>query len=421
MHRRGAIALVTVALVASACGPATTRSEPPSTPAGSDPATGPTTTVAPSGTAPAPSPTSTQGPEHGTWQAAAPMGRERQGFEAVLLGDGTVLAVGSRSDCPGGAEPGSEIAEVYDPVANSWSEVESLNRSRKNPAMVGMANGSGLVLGGVNSEDMPFSSTKIFDPVTRAWTDGPLLEYARGRPRAVRLDDGRVLVVSADGPDAFVTTAELSGSNPARWSLVRSLPSRVDVLELVALRGGRALAIGLDGRDSDPGPAALIYDPGENAWTAAESLARARAAYVALKDGSVLAIGGSGGGELWGDTRAVIGDVARFDPATGRWSPVAPMTTPRYWLQATVLADGRVLVAGGVTEGPTGEQVPLRSTELYDPATDTWARAGDLLEPRSDGRLVALDDGSAIILGGPAAYDDPSCPPSLQTVERFWP
>lgn len=426
MQRRGSVTLVIVAITALACGQVTTSNEPRRALPTTDPPTPPAATVAPSAPDPARSPGDSQRPEQGTWQAAAPMARERQGFDAVRLGDGTVLAVGSDSDChPGPAEPGSETAEVYDPVADTWSEVESLNKPRKVPATVALANGRALVLGGVNSEDVPFSSTKIFDPATRVWTDGPLLEYARLRPSAVRLDDGRLLVVSEDGPRDFVTTAELSDRNLTGWSLVSSLPSRVSVFELVALRDGGALAMGLDGRDSDPGPATLVYHPGEDIWTAAEGLARFRATHVALPDGSVLAIGGAGGGELWGDTRPVIEDVARFDPATSRWSPIAPMMTARYGLQATVLANGQVLVAGGTTEGPSGEQVALRSTELYNPATDRWTPAGELIEPRYDGRLVALDDGSAVILGGAADYnvyyDTPFCPVPLTTVERFWP
>jgi hypothetical protein len=425
MQRRGSTALVTVALTALACGQATPSTEPPRTAPTNDAPTPPAVTVAPSASA-AVSPTHSRGAEHGTWQPAARMARERQGFDAVVLGDGRVLAVGSDWDChPGPAEPGSETAEVYDAVADTWSEVESLNKPRKVPATVVLANGRALVLGGVNSEDVSFSSTKIFDPATRAWTDGPLLEYARLRPSAVRLDDGRVLVVSEDGPRDFVTTAELSDRNLTGWSLVRSLPSRVSVFELVAMRDGRALAIGIDSRESDPVPAALVYDPGENAWTEAAGLARFWAAHVALPDGSVFAIGGAGGGELWGDTRRVVEDVARFDQGTSRWSPIAPMTTPRSGLQATVLKNGQVLVAGGTTEGPTGEQVALRSTELYNPETDKWAPAGDLLEPRYNGRLVALDDGSALILGGTAEYnlhgDTPFCPVPLTTVERFWP
>ena len=352
---------------------------------------------------------------------------ERQGFDAVVLGSGDVLAVGSDLDCaPGGAQPGSERAEAFDPAADAWSLVESLNKPRKNPATVVSRDGSALVLGGVNPDDVPYSSTKVLDDVARSWADGPLLEDARERPVAVTLDDGRVLVVGEDGSSDGVMTAELSDPALTDWSPVRSPPSFVSVYDLVALPDGRALGLGTDGRDTEPVPAALIYDASADTWTEVEGLARFGAAYLALGDGTVLAIGGSGGGELFGDPRAAVRDVASFDPATGQWTPVASMSTARLGHQSTVLTDGRVLVAGGMTVEPSsGELLPIGSTELYDPSTDTWTTVSDLHEPRYGGLLVPLLDGSALIVGGTAEVDAgvdvPFCPTPLTTVERFWP
>jgi hypothetical protein len=426
MQRRGSIALASVALSALACGQAATSTVPTTSPSPGPTLATAAATVRAQSNEPAMSAPASEGPERGTWHAAAAMPRERQGFDAVMLGDGTILAVGSDWDChPGPAVSGSETADVYDPVTDTWSPVESLNKPRKVPATVVLDDGRALVLGGVNDEDAPFSSTKIFDPATRAWSDGPLLEYGRDRPKAVRLDHGGVLVVSPNGAGDVVTTTELSDRTVTGWSLARSLPAHVDVLDLVALRASLALAVGIDGRDSDPGPAALVYQAEGDTWAAAEGLPRVWATYLALPDGSALAMGGAGGGELWGDTRSVIPDVATFDPSTGRWSQLAPMMIPRREPQATVLADGRVLVAGGTTVGPSGEEIAVRSSELYDPATDRWTATGKLLEPRYGGRLIALDDGSALILGGAADYNvamaTPFCPTPLPTVERFWP
>jgi hypothetical protein len=42
------------------------------------------------------------------------------------------------------------------------------------------------------------------------------------------------------------------------------------------------------------------------------------------------------------------------------------------WHTATLLQDGRVLVIGGTGEG----QFMHRSTELFDPSTDTWSSPG---------------------------------------------
>ena len=120
----------------------------------------------------------------------------RVGFDAVLLGDGTVLAIGDDKDCyPGGASEGSERAESYDPATDTWTEEGSLNKPRKLPATVVLDDGSAMVIGGLNSDDQGFSSTKIFSPATRSWTDGPLLGAARATPHAAVLVDGRVLVV----------------------------------------------------------------------------------------------------------------------------------------------------------------------------------------------------------------------------------
>ena len=79
---------------------------------------------------------------------------------------------------------------------------------------------------------------------------------------------------------------------------------------------------------------------------------------VQLPDGRVLLIGGIT------PAAVALSDVELYDPATGTWRPTGSMATPRMYPTATVLADGKVLVAGGSTrEGATA------AAELYDPAT----------------------------------------------------
>src|SRR5262245_49530418 len=110
------------------------------------------------------------------WASAAPMPRPRSGFDAVILGDGTVLVVGDDHDCaPGGASPGSELADIYDPSLDVWHEAQPLNKPRKNATMVTLPDGSAMVIGGVNRDEIPFSSTKILSPESGTWRDGPLL------------------------------------------------------------------------------------------------------------------------------------------------------------------------------------------------------------------------------------------------------
>ena len=191
---------------------------------------------------------------------------------------------------------------------------------------------------------------------------------------------------------------------------------------MVSLRGGSVLAVGTYEGDSDPTPDAHRYDPVAGTWTQAHGLAQVGYALVAMPDGGALALGGSDGGELWGGTGALTPLVHRFDPATGTWRQVASMSTPRREPQVVLLADGRVLVAGGSTgDDPTGHA--LRSTELYDPASDRWVRGADLIEPRYGGHALALSDGSVLILGGAKDFNTeaatPWCPTPLVTTERL--
>lgn len=413
-----AASILGIVLLAAACAPAASPSPSSST---SAPAGSPMPSPTPPAESPSPSPAAV-----GAWQPAAPINRGRVGFDAVVLGDGTVLAVGDDFSCfPGGAMAGSERAEVYDPGADKWTEVKSLNKPRKMAATVILIDGSAMVLGGLNTEDVSFSSTKIFSPSTKTWTDGPLLTIARGAPAAVALADGRVLVVSTQGTEGEASR-EIYDPESNEWSIAEPFPAGTGVERLIRLADDRVLGLGWDTTGTEPSPIAFLYDADADTWTPVTVPDRGFGYEVAaLPDGGAVAVGGNDGGELFGGDGSLVTRVDRFDPATGQWSPVAPLTTPRMGFQAVALEDGRVLVTGGETGGTVdtaGETV--RSTELYDPETDTWTAQGDILEPRKEGYLVALPHGNAaLLLGG---NDDrntegatPWCPEPLSTVELF--
>ena len=63
------------------------------------------------------------------------------------------------------------------------------------------------------------------------------------------------------------------------------------------------------------------------------------------------------------------------------WVPTGDLNTPRYGHTATLLPNGKVLVAGGTTRA--GNRYTLaRSAELYDPDTGTWSHTAELNAPR---------------------------------------
>jgi hypothetical protein len=109
-----------------------------------------------------------------------------------------------------------------------------------------------------------------------------------------------------------------------------------------------------------------------------------------LADGRVLLIGGMVG------TARGLTDVDLYDPATGRWSSGAPLRQGRYEFAAATLADGRVLVSGGI--GPDGAVVD--TVELYDPRADSWTEAAPMAQVRQGHQLLALPDGRVLAAGG---------------------
>jgi len=340
----------------------------------------------------------------------------RTGFDAVVLGDSTVLAVGDDFACyPGPAVSGSETAERYDPAGDAWTAAPSLNKPRKEPATIVATDGAALVVGGLNDSDQAFSSTKRFEPAAGTWADGPLMTLGRETPLAVSLPGGAVLVVS-ETQGRF--TSELLDPATGSWKTTASLPSEARIDDMVALRGGTVLAVGSDVNGSEGSPAAYQYDPAADRWTGAQGLARSGYELVASPDGSALAIGGNSGGG--GDVTA---RVDRFDPVSAFWAEVAPMGTPRSEPQVVGLSDGRILVAGGSNGEDFTSSEALKSTELYDPASDRWIAGKDLLDARYGGHAVALDDGSVLVLGGANDFntegDTPWCPTPLVTAERL--
>ncbi|MFP2934237.1 kelch repeat-containing protein, partial [Pyxidicoccus sp. 3LG] len=81
----------------------------------------------------------------------------------------------------------------------------------------------------------------------------------------------------------------------------------------------------------------------------------------------------------------------------------APLTATRSAHTATLLADGRVLVVGGMRRLgtfpiPTSE--PVASAELYDPTTDTWSATSPLAEARYSHTATLLADGRVLVVGG---------------------
>jgi len=136
--------------------------------------------------------------------------------------------------------------------------------------------------------------------------------------------------------------------------------------------------------------------PGKLAPTGDTSTARFSHTATLLLNGKVLVAGGMERNGVWLDSAEL------YDPAKGRFSPIGKMSARRAGATATLLPNGKVLIAGG-TDG-SGKN--LASAELYDPDTNTFSATGSLSFPRGDATATLLKNGKVLIAGGDAAGDD---------------
>ncbi len=86
---------------------------------------------------------------------------------------------------------------------------------------------------------------------------------------------------------------------------------------------------------------------------------------------------------------------------SGTFAATGRMTTPRAGHTATLLTNGKVLIAGGTADftRPIGP-VPIATAELYDPDTATFAPTGDMTAPRFFHTATLLPDGRVLFAGG---------------------
>ena len=131
-------------------------------------------------------------------------------------------------------------------------------------------------------------------------------------------------------------------------------------------------------------------------WIPGENMSQPRAGHTAtlLNDGRVLVAGG--------DVRYYFSEtpgVEICDPEISTWTSTGSLATRRSGHTATLLNDGRVLVAGGLRYRPDTCSI-LNSAEVYDPKTGAWSETGSLNWARTAHRAVLLDDGRVLVVGG---------------------
>jgi galactose oxidase-like protein len=326
--------------------------------------------------------------EANSWAITGSLNVARAYHTATLLSDGRVLVAG-------GTNIGIlDSAELYDPVTGTWSVTGRLNAPRSYHTATLLRDGKVLVLGGVRGRveiDGVLNSAELYDPQTGTWSVTGSLNTRRIDHTATLLQNGKVLVAGGvDGKDSL-NHAELYDPDTGMWSFTGNLNTAIYYHTATLLQNGRVLVAVGDNH-------AEFYHPDTGTWTSVGNINgnyRVRHTATLLPNGEVLLAGGNNYDDF---NYALFNTAELYDPVKRNWSFTGSLNVPRDYHTATLLPNGRILVAGGSSLIDS-----LDSSELYDPQTGIWSFTSNLNTPRSYHTATLLPDGKVLIVGGASA------------------
>jgi WD40 repeat protein len=319
------------------------------------------------------------------WVAAGPMLHARQNHTATLLKNGKVLIVGWDTS----------QAELYDPSTDTFIVTDSTKQVHRQGLTATLLNdGRVLIVGGNNAQ----KTAEIYDPATEQFSLTGNLTIEHSYHTATLLSNGCVLIAGGqneNGPQTHAA-AEIYDPTTGAFTLTGSLNEHRSIHTATLLQDGQVLITG-GIQTTTPGYGIVLnscelYNPADGTFKLIQSLDQSRQGHAAtlLNDGRVLISCGS-----WYQCNGEL-----YDPTTGTWSLTGEMTVMRRNYQtATLLQDGKVLLAGGYIAASTS------SAEIYDPTTNTFSAVDSMITPRMEHAAVCLPDGSVLVTGGYSSND----------------
>jgi N-acetylneuraminic acid mutarotase len=262
-----------------------------------------------------------------------------------------------------------------------------------------------LVLAGM--VNVPGSATYAAKPKprTNAWAKTGSMQADRYMHTATLLLNRKVLVAGGINNSQTTATAELYNPTTGKWSKTGSMSARRVNFTATLLHNGKVLVAGGAADNSGNGNAlatAELYNPTTGKWSKTGSMSTSRYIHTAtlLPNGQVLVVGGTEDNHTDGDG---LDTAELYNPTTGKWSTTGSMASSRVDFTATLLPDGKVLVAGGWDNSGDGSGNALATAELYNPTDGTWSTTGSMTSNRVDFTATLLPDGKVLVASGDAA------------------
>lgn len=240
--------------------------------------------------------------------------------------------------------------------------------------------------------------TFILDPDTLKWTSQGGISGIEDDFSLTTLPNGKVLIVGGSYEKGVACVFEPNEASIAEVAghvkLAGSMTDGRAYHSLTLLNDGKVLAVG--GVTWGERYMAEVYDPETNTWTTADGtgLRKERPKSILLKNGKVLILAGYADYNQTPDKTADL-----YDPIINTLSSAGEMSTARINCSITLLLNGKVLVTGGYN-GYDKDSIQLNSAEIYNPATNSWASAGNMNAARSNHTAILLPNGKVLVSGG---------------------
>ena len=327
------------------------------------------------------------------WLPVGDLAVARAYASATVLADGSVLVVGGLD---GDARDHTITrSELFEPLAAASVPLSQdvLGRIHHTATRTGDLV---VVTGGVElrgKDWVALDRTDVFDARTRTWRTAGALAQARSDARATALKDGRVLVAGGNDGPHMLTSVELFDPKIDQWRTAAPLPSPRTQFTIATLPDGRVLVAGGLEAPGLPSASSALYDAASDSWTPGPSLAIERVLHAdaQLPSGAVLLIGGQ---------NAAGGSVEIYDPRANAFAFFGTLVETRMLAQAVALPDGSVLVTGGLSpQRDAADFSPRATAERYDPGRRAFEPIAAPADARAFAKLAVLG-GDVYQIGG---------------------
>src|SRR5712691_11266151 len=297
-------------------------------------------------------------------------------------------------------EQGSQAA-IWDPATGLFAAVPNPWVDLLCAGHTFLSDGRLITLGGWDRSGagLGLNEVDIFEPNIQAWIRARPMAFKRWYPTATRLPDGRVLAVSGarNTLTDIVNIPEVYDPATDTWTSLTAASRAIPLYPfLFVLPDGRVISVG----NSEVASRTQALDVSTSTWTVVDNRVIDGGSVVMFQPGKFLKAGtaaDSGNAGLAAPTAFVL-DMTRPAPA---WQPTGSMAFPRSFHNLTMLPDGTALVTGGGTDRSAFNTAnAVLPAEVWSPASGAWTTLASMVTPRLYHSTALLLPDARVLVGG---------------------